>query len=424
MELIKNEPKPDLAHIFVDDSWNVSSYKGCKMHSIHSYPAKFPAFIAEQAIKHARSIGITPETVADIFCGCGTVALECKQNNIRFWGCDISQIATLIAKTKITKYNAKTVKNYFDQITEKFEINLISINPNSIYDVANERLKYWYNEKHYHEIYCLKKAIYDFFDKNEKNYFNLFKCALSNILKSCSKWLTKSIKPTIDKNKSNCIDVYKLFKRQIKKTIFAIEETNFNSNEEEIVTENALDIRVKNKADLIITSPPYVTSYEYADLHQLSSLWLGFSKDYRDLRKNTIGSLYHMDDFKIELNQLNEVGSEIVRQLQEIKCARAKSAAKYYIDMQEITKKSYSLLKSRGAAFFVIGDTEYKGVKMENAAHLVKSLYCAGFNEVQGIKRNISNKLLTPYRSEDGKFTRDKSARKVYSQEYVILGIK
>ena len=27
--------------------------------------------------------------------------------------------------------------------------------------------------------------------------------------------------------------------------------------------------------DLIITSPPYVTSYEYADLHQLSLLWFG-----------------------------------------------------------------------------------------------------------------------------------------------------
>jgi hypothetical protein len=27
---------------------------------------------------------------------------------------------------------------------------------------------------------------------------------------------------------------------------------------------------------LVITSPPYVTSYEYADLHQLTSIWLGY----------------------------------------------------------------------------------------------------------------------------------------------------
>lgn len=44
---------------------------------------------------------------------------------------------------------------------------------------------------------------------------------------------------------------------------------------------DSLEIEGSNKVDLLVTSPPYVTSYEYADLHQLSLIWLRFGDDYR-----------------------------------------------------------------------------------------------------------------------------------------------
>jgi len=42
--------------------------------------------------------------------------------------------------------------------------------------------------------------------------------------------------------------------------------------------------------DLIITSSPYVTSYEYADLHQLSTIWLNLVDDLKEYKKNFIGT--------------------------------------------------------------------------------------------------------------------------------------
>src|SRR3546814_9151275 len=41
--------------------------------------------------------------------------------------------------------------------------------------------------------------------------------------------------------------------------------------------------RPRQSLDLIVTIPPYDTSYEYADLHQLSSLWLGYAQHHRGL---------------------------------------------------------------------------------------------------------------------------------------------
>jgi hypothetical protein len=173
---------------------------------------------------------------------------------------------------------------------------------------------------------------------------------------------------------------------------------------------------------MIITSPPYVISYEYADLHQLSSLWLGFIDDYRELREGTIGSLHHVYNFDDEKTKLNITGNNIVNQLLTKEKGKAGSVAKYFLDMQKVIKKTRSVLNKNGIAIFIIGNTEYKSVKIENARHLAESMFNAGYKEVSVSKRKISRKILTPYRDEKGKFTTDGNGRKVYNEEYIICG--
>ena len=110
--------------------------------------------------------------------------------------------------------------------------------------------------------------------------------------------------------------------------------------------------------------------------------------------------------------------------MQAIDKAKAKAIAKYYLDMQTVAKKSYKLLNDDGYALFVIGNTEYKKVRIDNALNLSEALFDAGFSELQITKRKISNKILTPYRDANGKFSSDSSGRKIYSEEFIILGKK
>ena len=77
-----------------------------RLHRIHAYPAKFPAFITTKALHFAKSERLNVRRVADIFCGCGTVAFEARRENIDFWGCDINPVATLIARTKSGSFDA------------------------------------------------------------------------------------------------------------------------------------------------------------------------------------------------------------------------------------------------------------------------------------------------------------------------------
>lgn len=415
---VENSQQFDFESVPIDPFWNTGDEKELKMHRIHSYPAKFPSFITTKALEFARKENKRVRSVADIFCGCGTTAFEAKRNNIIFWGCDINPVATLIAKAKSRKYQKGRLETYLQAILDNYRSTKI-VNQ---YPEAKERLKYWYKKKQYNELAHLKSSILKNTPDNS-DYRLFFVCAFSNILKATSVWLTKSIKPQVDPDKKST-DVISVFVKQCKYMQSANDEiSKFSDADSEIITGSFLGSEIfPRKVDLIVTSPPYVTSYEYADLHQLSSLWLDFAEDYRDLREGAIGSLHHEYNFTRECKQLNDTGNRIVSMLLEQHKSKARSVAKYFLDMQAVAEKSFKMLKKRGLALFVIGNTEYRGVRIDNAKHLAESLFNVGFCDVQTTKRTISKKILTPYRDERGKFSSDSSGRKVYSEEFILIG--
>jgi methylase of polypeptide subunit release factors len=421
MLLINDAIEMDFDSVRVDPFWNLGDSNELKMHRIHTYPAKFPAFITTKALDYARKNSIRAKYIADVFCGCGTVAFEAKRNNIDFWGCDINPVATMIARVKSRKYQSLRLKKYYQNIMTSFsELNRLEAN----YEHANERLKYWFDREHYEALYRLMSAI----EKStppRSDYRLFFLCSFSNILKSTSRWFMKAIKPQIDPNKKPA-NVLEIFKQQCEFMIIANNESDINGHSKtKIVTGNFLDSSIKKpKVDMIITSPPYVTSYEYADLHQLSSVWLGFAEDYRELRKGSIGSRYHIYDFEGNLEFLNTVGSQIVLNLMKQCKSKARDLAKYFLDMQQVADLTYSMLNDSGIGFFVVGNTEHKGIKIDNVRHLAESLQKSGFNEMYVTKRRISNKYFTPYRDVQGRFTRNSESRKIYSEEYILIGIK
>lgn len=290
----------DFENIDIDPFWNVGSEREHRSHRIHAYPAKFPAFITQKAIQYAQVLGIKIDCIADVFCGCGTVAYEAKRSGIDFWGCDLNPVAVLIAKAKSGNYIESAIDTYYQSILFQFDEQLPFYQPP---ENINERISYWFFPNEIRELSLLKKCIMNCIPYNSK-YRYYFLCAFSNILKSTSKWLTKSIKPQIDPDKKP-MHVRNAFVNQCTsmKAALITENDVVKTSKTIIECRNALNIQKRGFANLIISSPPYVTSYEYADLHQLSSLWLGYANDYRDLRKNSIGSSHNSYDEKV-LNHL------------------------------------------------------------------------------------------------------------------------
>jgi DNA modification methylase len=119
---IESLENADFELIPVDPFWNIGDEPELRMHRIHSYPAKFPAFITSKAIQFSKELSKPVNSIADVFCGCGTTALETKRNDIDFWGCDVNPVATMIAKVKSQLYVKSQLLKNSGQLSNKTNI--------------------------------------------------------------------------------------------------------------------------------------------------------------------------------------------------------------------------------------------------------------------------------------------------------------
>ncbi len=408
---------------FEPDFWNFGDHKEDPIHRIHSYPAKFPAFITTKAVQYAEENNVSIGSIGDPFCGCGTTAVEAIKLGKDYWGCDINPVATLIAKVKTGRYLDRTLQNYYIAIMNQFDMMVID---ECKVSRVNDRIRYWHDEDTIADLLNLKNSIFHVIPKQSK-YLKFFLCAFSNILKPTSKWLTKSIKPQIDPDKEPS-EVREAFRKQFDTMRKANERTSCSMADNlsiRIDNANYLTTRRKKAVDLIITSPPYVISYDYADIHQLSLLWLDFTSDHRSLKEGMIGNQYGKEEpLKSQVRNLCSTGRNTYIDLFKHDRSKANAIFRYFIDIEKMVEKSWELLTKNGMAIFVIGKTKYKGVEIDNLSYIRECMERANFSDIRFMERDISLKIMTPYRDSAGRFTRDPDGRKVYNREFVVTGKK
>ena len=401
--------------------WDFGDGKEDPIHRIHAYPAKFPAFITTRALQYAERQGVKVNVVADVFCGCGTTAVEAKRNGKNFWGCDINPVATLIAKVKTRHYRDGVLARHFDAVKNAFDRETPSLAERAR---IGDRIRYWFDERNIEDLLRLDQAIRRETPVNSP-YRKFFLCAFSNILKATSRWLTKSIKAQLDpaKRPRRVMDAFEdqvaLMRKANCENRFPTPGPGVRIRTRDFLVPRGPDTR----ADLIVTSPPYVTSYNYADIHQLSTLWLGYASDYRALRRNMVGNqVGARSPDPADLETLSATGRTTYRDLLDADAYKARSVARYFFDLDRAVTKCRRMLNDGGMAVFVIGNTRYKGVRIDNRDHLVHCMNRAHFRDVETVRRKVSLKIMTPYRDARGRFTRDAKQRRVYGEEFVVIG--
>ena len=397
-------------------AWGLATAPEAKLHRIHAYPAKFPALIASNAFDYAAAQGIEVRTVADVFCGSGTVGLEASARGVSFWGCDINPVATMIAKVKNSPMNVAAFVKRAEDVLSRFG-RASSKAP--VVDAVQAHLSRWYVPDQFADLSRLRNAVLAEFDGSETSF--ALECAFSAIAKPTSQWRARSAKPALDADKQ-AMPVLAAFTRQCALMASAWSDgSRLGGSAAEIVQGCATSSGPGGQVDMIVTSPPYATSYEYSDLHQLSALWLGLVDDHRDLRVGSIGTASRRSSLAQAARDLNEVGLQIVFSMFDRDRALAEALATYFLDMQRVAARCHELLRPGGLAVFVIGDTRLKGVRIDNANHLVESLAEAGFGDVRVTRRTIANKPNTSYRLADGRLASSPTGQAIYSEEYILM---
>ncbi len=414
--------------------WSFSEYQRTETtmmsHSYHRYPAKFIPQLVNKLVEEYTCEG---DLVCDPFGGCGTTLVQSKVTGRESIGFDINPVAKLITDTKTRAINPIKLAEAREVFINKY--NKLKKNQKGVYHT--ERIYYWFDKKVVKKLDVVYATILSIEDPQIRRFFL---CAFSNVLKNCSRWLMKSIKPTIDKEKIYP-DPEKSFLRHLdsmikKNEVFYLslkESGRLKVPANMKLWNSTKKLPLKDRTvDLIITSPPYVTSYEYADLHQLSLLWFGEDKkhfkkwdkvanEFLDFKKQFIGSSHKKVTHK---DFSSRIAESIVAGLEAQDRSLSQSVASYFADMQAAFTEMYRILKKGKKACVIIGNTELKGVPILNAQVATEQMINLGFKKVRLIKREVSNKMITPWRdTETGKFTgqENPSKKRAYEYEYVLL---
>ena len=407
----------------IDYSWSFSD-KTRKdtayiTHGYHRYPAKFiPQIVSRLAEKYTKE----GDLIVDPFGGCGTTLVESKIMGRSSVGVDINPVAVLITKAKITPIEPQKMEKAFIAL----KVKLDTYNKDTkVKAPEHERIDYWFKPEEKRKLAFIFTEISKLKDQGIRDFFF---CAFSNILKNCSIWLQKSNKPTRDPNKKPS-DPMQTFYKQIKMMMRGnarfyelAKEKNYLEIPSQVYCTDARTIPVKdNSVSLIVTSPPYVTSYEYADLHQLTALWLEYTKDLSDFRKRFIGTSYHN---KKDLVLNSELAEKIKNELLKKDKKTAEEVSTYFSEMNQVFAEMKRMLKKGGKACIVIGNTSLKGVEILNAEVFAEQLQSLGLKIADIIKREIPSKNLPSLRDEKtGRFARisDKNKVSVYPTEYILV---
>ena len=387
-------------------------------HGYHKYPAKFiPQIVSKILLKYSSE----GDWILDPFGGCGTTLVESKLKNRNSIGIDINDVAVLIAKTKISEISPSKIEQNNEILI--YKISQIKKIKNH-YANANDRLKYWFKKKEYNKL----MEVYKLINKVSDNKIKLFYlCCFSNILKNCSIWYSKSIKPMRDLEKK-IPDPFVIFEHHLKfmternKVFFEkLKEENKRSITCIMKKGDARKLEINSSSmDLVITSPPYMTSYEYAELHQLSSLWFGFAKDMNEIKEDFIGTSFRKST---EENFRSKIAEDIIKGLYKENKSLARHASNYFSDIQRSYKEIYRVLKKDGVACIILGNTEYGSVKIKNAEASTELLRNIGFKILKIVKRRLTSKTFTPFRDGNGRFTNSRKAAKktIYKHEYILV---
>lgn len=421
----------------IDKNWSFIEYKPSETskltHCYHRYPAKFIPQLVERLMDEYL-IGIKEPHVNDLFMGSGTTIACAISRGYRASGTDINYISELITRVKSTPINPVLLR----EKTEKLLSDLYFLESETLFSScikpyipkANiERIDYWFKPEIKEELGIILARIKEEPDINIQNFFTV---CFSHILKTVSIWLMGSTKPTRDFNKKIQKPIV-CFKKHLKKMerknkeFWTIVPSHIKNNLDLYLNIKRGDAKNQpvddETVDIQITSSPYVTSYEYADLHQLSTLWLEYATNLTEYRKEFIGTAYK----KYEDRQLkSKIAQSIINQMTLKDQNMAKEIEAFFIDMQECFDEAYRILKQGGRCCYVIGNTALRKVEILNAEVFAESMQYSGLVIDRIIKREIPSKILPQKRdAETGKFAKNgEEDFHAYPTEYIVIGRK
>lgn len=381
------------------------------MHSFHRYYGKLIPAIPRAFIRKYTREG---DLIFDPFSGSGTTAIEAKYADRNFLGIEINPLSVFICKVKTENYDINFLDSYFNLIIEIFNLDDSDVNENEKPFCVNR--DHWFKNFVQIDLIKLNKAINkaskQLLLNTDNKYKNFFEGVVSAIVKQVSNADTMHVFPGISKRMKRLeaenkihINVMETFKRAVKKRISYVKEFDNHTILPTFINGDASKVDLSNykdKVDLIVTNPPYISSVRYAETLKLELYWMRVCKNQADYKKLSKAMLGNDHISTKECNNPKFTGykniDELIEKMYSIDKKQAMVIHDFFSAMEKVILNIRPTLKIGKYYIMKISDSKIRKIKVPTGRLLTEIAETNGFELVDMFNDKInenSRSLLT-----------------------------
>lgn len=380
-------------------------------HRWYTYKEGFSPQFVEDFIN--RFTNSSKDVVFDPFGGIGTTVLQSSMLGYQSFSNDINPLSNYVALVKTDTYTKKDIA--------ELKLSLESLIQSDLKLKAkapiNETVTSYFTSEILESILKIQIWISSLKSNKIKNVFSI---ALLTILETLSthKKDGNGVKRKKNLNKPySIINIKELIGKQIDLFIVDIESTSIKIKPSIQHQSSFEEYTLKQKADIVITSPPYANCFDYSKVY-LVELWFGgFFKNIIDqklFRQSSITSHVH---YKWEKRHGN-FGHELINNQISLYLSKQNLWDKkipsmlvgYFSDMGKVLFEMIPNLNSNSKIGIVVGNSVYGGLPIATDILLAQIAMKMGF-ELIGIESyrtlTSSSQQLKIIRENDKKYLRE-----------------
>jgi len=448
----------------LDDDWTFAQMSREETlwgpHGYHRYPAKFIPQLVHRLIA---SYSTYDDLVGDPFVGSATTGVEALRMGRRFWGGDVNEVALLMSRAKCSPLPPAALDATWRHLSlplqsiprtgrrhltgdERAAIVTINIARAS----REERLAYWFPLPQRVSLEHILQVILTLPDEPCRT---LFLCGFSNILKRCSIWLSGSTKvqKDLDKLLVDPVDEFcKQCRDMLKRNTLYWNQLLADGIEPSVLLQKwsiqrrdaRHSLMLDATFDLLVTSPPYATCYEYKDIHQLTQLW--FERyglvDAQDEHEYWIGSkalsqrTSLQGDLACETSTISTGSSSADRALEDLAQLgvgsitqsvrrEVRALCHYFQDMFLVLGEFARVIMPGKYVILIIGNSYRRGIAIPTSQAVSEMAQRVGLELERKVVRQIPNRVLVSTRNKTtGRFSSvAQSDMQVYPEEDILI---
>ena len=377
------------------------------IHRWFTYPAGYSHKFVESMIT---AYGLSGEsTIADPFVGTGTTSVAAKMAGVNSIGVEAHAFVHWVAKTKMFfHYDLEKLANAIRQTVEQAnrlsgEVDCAALWPPLVYKC--------FTEDNLMQLAALRQAVSDI--ESESHIRDFLKLALTSTLRVVTtagagwpyiapgkRHARKNDRRALLEFESKCAEMLLDAQR--------VQAGMVSRSSHKIILGDARKLRSYTDGetvDLIVTSPPYLNNYDYADRTRLETYFWGIHGSWADITREIRDHLVMAATTQVRMSSMNGVKEcpavrsvdsrvhgelmDIIGRLESMRAVKSGKktydyvVAGYFEDMVQVLAGAWAVLKPGGRFILVLGDSAPYGVHVPTERIVGRLAVGAGFSSYE-----------------------------------------